>query len=109
SGSNIVSMSTPMKVIKTKKDRDAYIQLCKTCFSLEMNWQDVMFPLSGTGSYAMGRFSDGRIRQAAASIRMDMHYFGTVFPSCGISAVASDPADRGQGSVQELLADMLKR
>lgn len=102
-------MPTPMKVIKTKKDRDAYIQLCKTCFSLEMNWQDVMFPLSGTGSYALGRFSDGRIRQAAASIRMDMHYFGTVFPSCGISAVASDPADRGQGGVQKLLADMLKR
>lgn len=102
-------MPETVKIIRTQKDKDAYIQLCKTCFGSDMTWQDVMFPLSGTGSYALGRFSGGRIKHAAGSVRIAMHYFGTVFPSCGISAVASDPADRGQGGVQELLADMLKR
>lgn len=102
-------MPETVKVITTQKDRNACIQLCKTCFSSDMTWQDVMFPLPGTGSYALGHFSDARIRQAAGSIRMDMHYFGTVFPVTGISAVASDPAYRGQGGVQALLSNLLKR
>ncbi len=102
-------MPETVKEIKTQKDRNACIQLCKTCFGSDMTWQDVMFPLPGTGSYSMGRFSGGRLKQAAGSVGMDMHYFGTVFPVSGISAVASDPADRGQGGVQELLTDMLKR
>jgi predicted acetyltransferase len=106
-------MSNPDRPIVSVEGEDrirAYNSLCRYCFTDSIGWTSHIHPLPGIGSYTLGIFDDrGRCESGITDIRFDTRYFGRDWPSCGISAVASDPAVRNSGQIRRLIQAILRR